>query len=49
MEEDADTHKDHTEIQDEVEEEEVHHHLPHLQVKDHLGDDDHNVNQLGYT
>ena len=32
-----------------VEEEEVHHHPHHLQVKDHLGDDDHDVNQLGYT
>ena len=44
-----DTHEDHMEIQDEVEEEEVHHHTLHLQVKDHLGDDNHNVNQLGYT
>ena len=33
------THEGHTEIQDEVEEEEVHHHPHHLQVKDHLGDD----------
>ena len=49
MEEDVDTHEGHTEIQDEEEEEEVHHHLHHLQVKDHLGDNDHNVNQLGYT
>ena len=48
MEEDVDTHDNHTEIQDEVEEE-VHHHLHHLQDKDHLGDDDHDVNQLGYT
>ena len=44
-----DTHEGHTEIQDEVEEEEVHHHPHHLQVKDHLGADDHDVNQLGYT
>ena len=49
MEEDVITHEGHTEIQDEVEEEEVHHHPHHLQVKDHLGDDDHDVNQLGYT
>ena len=49
MEEDVNTHKGHTEIQDEVEEEEVHHHPHHLQVKDNLADDDHNVNQLGYT
>ena len=49
MEEDVNTHEGHTEIQDEVEEEEVHHHPHHLQVKDHLGDDDHDVNQLGYT
>ena len=49
MEEDVDTHEGHMEIQDEVEEEEVHHHPHHLQVKDHLGDDDHDINQLGYT
>ena len=49
MEEDVDTHEGHTEIQDKEEEEEVHHHPHHLQVKDHLGDDDHDVNQLGYT
>ena len=49
MEEDVDTHEGHTEIQDEVEEEEVHYHLHHLQVKEHFGDDDHDVNQLGYT
>ena len=48
MEEDVNTHEGHTEIQDEVEEEEVHHHPHHLRVKDHLGDDDHDVNQLGY-
>ena len=50
MEKDVDTHEDHIEIQDKVEEEEeVHHHPHHLQVKDHLGDDDHGINQLGYT
>ena len=49
MEEDINTHEGHTEIQDKVEEEEVHHHPHHLQVKDYLGEDDHNVNQLGYT
>ena len=49
MEEGMDTHEDRTEIQDEVEKEEVHHHLHHLQDKDHLGDDDHDINQLGYT
>ena len=49
MEEDVDTYKSCTEIQDEVEEEEVHHHPHCLQVKDHLGDDDHDINQLGYT
>ena len=49
MEEDVDTHEGHTEIQDEEEEEEVHHHPHHLQVKDHLGDGDHDINQLGYT
>ena len=43
-----DTHEGHTEIQDEVEEEKVHHHPHHFQVKDHLGDNDLNVNQLGY-
>ena len=48
MEEDVDTHESHIEIQDK-EEEEVHHHPHHLQVKDHLGDDDHDINQLGYT
>ena len=41
-----DTHEGHTEMQEE--EEEVHHHPHHLQDKDHLEDDDHNVNQLGY-
>ena len=49
MEEDVDIHKGHTEIGDEVEEEEVHRHPHHLQVKDHLGHNDHDVNQLGYT
>ena len=49
MEEDVNTHEGHTEIQDEVEEEEVHHHPHHLQVKDHLRDDNHDINQLGYT
>ena len=49
MEEDVDTHEGHTEIQDKVEEEEVHHHPHQLQVKDHLGDDDYDINQLGYT
>ena len=42
------THKGHIEIQDEEEEEEVHHHPHHLKDKDHLEDDDHDVNQLGY-
>ena len=42
------THESHMEIQDEVEEE-VHHHPHHLQDKDHLGNDDHDINQLGYT
>ena len=41
-----DTHKGHTEIQDK--EEEVHHHPHHLQDKDHLEDEDQDVNQLGY-
>ena len=49
MEENVNTHEGHTEIQDKVEEEEVHHHPHHLQVKDHLGDHDHDINQLGYT
>ena len=49
MEEDIDTHEDHIEIQDKVEEKEVHHHPHHLQVKYHLGDENHDVNQLGYT
>ena len=50
MEEDVDTHEDHIEIQDKVEEEEeVHHHPHHLQDKDHLRDNNHHVNQLGYT
>ena len=49
MEEDVNTHEGHMEIQDKVEEEEVHHHPHHLQVKDHLEDDDHDINQLGYT
>ena len=44
-----DTHEGRMEIQDKVEEEEVHHHLHHLQDKDHLGDNDHDINQLGYT
>ena len=45
-----DIHEDHIEIQHKVEEEEeVHHHPHHLQVKDHLGDNDHDINQLGYT
>ena len=42
-----DTHEGHTEIQDK-EEEEVHHHPHHLQDKDHLEDDDQDINQLGY-
>ena len=48
MEEDVDTHEGHIVIQNEVEEEKVHHHPHYHQDKDHLGDDNHDVNQLGY-